>query len=212
MLISLKARLGYLAMTKTGSTAIERALRPHCQIVFSGHPQITHMTARRYQRHIVPYLEAVGIEGIETMAVLRHPLNWLASWYQYRRREGGPDAHTPEGFEAFVERYLDGQTNLGRPWAFLRDQDHGLGLTHLFRYEDFGQVERFLSERFGAPVEIAPANVSPEWDSALPLTTLSLLEVALAEEFELYDHLRDKGPLNVQGWRASALSQPQPDR
>ncbi|MEO1550783.1 MAG: gamma-glutamyl kinase [Pseudomonadota bacterium] len=205
MLISLQARLAYLAMTKTGSTAIERALRPRCNIVFSGAPEITHMTARRYQRHLVPYLTAIGITGIETMAVLRHPVGWLASWYQYRRRAGGPDADRPESFEGFVDRYLAGETGLGRPWAFLRDQDQALGVNHLFRYEDFTAVERFLTARFGQEIAIKPANVSPGLDSSLPLPALSRLESALAEEFALYDHVRDVGPLNVAGWRASGL-------
>jgi hypothetical protein len=196
MLISLKARLAYLAMTKTGSTAVEHALRPRCDIAFSGHPTVTHMTARRYQRHIVPYLQAIGQDGIETCAVMRHPVGWLASWYRYRQRaalDGTPDSTAGTGFEDFARRYLDSddvRATVGRPWDFLRDRQGQLGVDHLFRYEDFGAFLRFLGLRFGAEVRLERMNVSPAGDEALSPAMAERLDAFFEPELAVYHAIR----------------------
>ncbi len=195
MLISLQARLAYLAMTKTGTTAVEDALRPFCEITFSRSPLVTHMTVRRYNRHIVPYLNALKIEGIETCAVIRHPVAWLASWYQYRQRadlaaSGISTANI--SFEAFVEDYIGNtRTNraMGRPWDFLRDQDFALGIDHLFRYEAFDRFHNFLQDRFDRDLPLRTINSSPPGEASLSPQLLGRLETFLDKEFEIYDSL-----------------------
>ncbi len=192
MLISLQARLAYLAMTKTGSTAIEEVLRPHCEITFSRAPQLTHMNARRYRRHVVPYLKAVGIEGIETCAMLRHPIGWLASWHMYRSRPAARPGADPQAgsFEDFALAYLDDpavQAQFSRPWDFLRNRGQGLGVDHLFRYEDPAAFRSFLEQRFGRSFLFPLKNVSPAGAPGLSLATTARLEAFFEPEMTLYE-------------------------
>ena len=54
MLIFPESNLTYLAVPKTGSTAVEMALRPRAEIVFAKRRK--HMNAQRYQSKVAPFL------------------------------------------------------------------------------------------------------------------------------------------------------------
>ena len=201
MMISLRARLVFLAMTKTGSTAIENALRKHCEIIFSGAPQVTHMTYRRYSKHVAPYLQAMDFGTFETTAVLRHPVSWLGSWYLYRQRpalDGRPESTKDMSFEGFTERYCDGDPNIagiGRPWEFLRDSKQALGVDHVFAYENLDRLTGFWAKRLDAPIVLGTANASPLGSTFLSPKLLSRLENHLHREFDLYETVAGNGSL-----------------
>lgn len=196
MIVSLRHRLALLAMPKTGTTAVEAVLAPRCDLVFGGDPRVKHMTARKYHRFVAPLLASWTRERIETACLVREPIDWLASWYRYRRREGlrARDRRTDGiGFPAFVEAYLAEDppefARVGRPADFLRGRDGQPAVDHLFRYENFAGFRAFLEARFGGPLAFPALNVSPPADTALPAPLRARAEAALAEDYAIWRDL-----------------------
>ncbi|MEO1732827.1 MAG: hypothetical protein AAFR45_04250, partial [Pseudomonadota bacterium] len=61
MLIFSKVNLAYIAVPKTGTTAISMALKPKSDISFNGWRK--HMTAQRFHNKVAPFLkDAFGLE------------------------------------------------------------------------------------------------------------------------------------------------------
>lgn len=86
MLVFWKENLVFLAVPKTGTTAIEGALSPKAAMVLRDPPQIKHAPLYRYGRFLQPMFEKAGGKNPETIAVIRDPVEWLSSWYRYRNR------------------------------------------------------------------------------------------------------------------------------
>ncbi|WP_112323842.1 hypothetical protein [Oceanibium sediminis] len=168
MLLHIEGRFAYLAMTKTGSTSVENAIRRHCHVLFTRHHRVTHMPAHHFERFIRPYLAESGIEGIETVCQLRHPVDWLESWWRYRSKPQEWEQEVDTSgitFDQFAQEYIDGADRpylgMHRPQAFLCDSDGALIVDQVFRFEDMPLLARFLSERLGRKITIERHNVSP---------------------------------------------------
>lgn len=86
MLIGIDKRFVFVASTKTASTSVERALRPHADIVRAGSAQRKHIGLNE----ILGAYEFLfsrpdcGPEHFFKFSVMRDPLDWIRSWYRYR--------------------------------------------------------------------------------------------------------------------------------
>jgi hypothetical protein len=87
----------------------------------------------------------------DVVAVMREPVDWLGSWYRYRRRDtlsGHPNSTANLSFDAFVSAYCHGDpppfARVGSQAKFLEPQRNGTRVTHLFRYEDRQGLRGFL--------------------------------------------------------------------
>ena len=67
MLVSTSHRLAYLALPKTGTSSLEEALAPLCDIRYVGAPRVKHMTLRTFERFVAPYLDWIGVPSVETV-------------------------------------------------------------------------------------------------------------------------------------------------
>jgi hypothetical protein len=198
MLVSVSRRLAYLAMPKTGTQSLERALAPLCDIRYGGLPRVKHMTLQTFERFVRPYLEALGAGDTETLCVIREPVDWLGSWYRYRGRaalDGHPNSTKDLSFAEFVEAYLNKPTppfaRVGRISRFVAGASGGPGVTHMFRYENLAGVTRFLSDRFETGIVLPRVNVSSRARLELPAALRARVERELSEDFALYaDHAR----------------------
>lgn len=191
MLVSLNAGIAYLAMPKTGSTAIETALMQDSDIVMSGHPNLKHMRLRRFERFVRPLLQDYEVD---TVAVIREPIEWLGSWYRYRARDalaGKPQSTASLSFEQFITDWMMDDppihARVGRPAEFLAAPQGGTGITHLFRYESFDALVSFLEARFNRKLSLQMINVSPKMDLDLSADLRRALDERLRPEFDLYD-------------------------
>jgi hypothetical protein len=196
LLVSVRHRLAYLAMPKTGSTAVEEVLRPRADLAFGGDPRIKHMPLRRYQRFVEPLLGAYGVRNVETVCLFREPVDWLISWYRYRRREAvrdHPNSTAGLSFEAFAEGYLADDppsfARVGRPAQFVAGREGRPGIDHLFRYENFAGFAAFLSARFGRQLTFPPANASPADAVPCPPALRARIEAGMAEECRIWREL-----------------------
>jgi hypothetical protein len=124
MLIAPARGFVFLAMTKTGSTAIESAFGPYAQIVQKNSPQLKHTRYARFERFLAPFLAASGWprESYEVVCAFREPIDWLHSWWRYRSREAIADpshrAHKNYtgnvSFEEFARAYINGTHQFAR--------------------------------------------------------------------------------------------------
>ncbi|WP_147105402.1 gamma-glutamyl kinase [Tateyamaria sp. syn59] len=196
MLVFYKARLAFLSVPKTGTSAYETALRPHADLVISEPPDLKHAPVYRYNRFIRPMFEKVCDVELEVMAVMREPISWLGSWWRYRQRpfmQGKPNATHHISFDEFVLAYMKGRrpgfANVGSQFKFLERQPNGTGVTHLFRYEDQTRLQSFLFDRVGVTFELGRENVSPERAVELSEDVERRFRRKFAEEFALYDSI-----------------------
>ena len=197
MLISTRHRLAYLALPKTGTSSLEAALAPLCDIRFVGSPRAKHMSMPVFERFMLPYLRRIGLDDVETVCVIREPLDWLGSWYRYSSRRAirrEPRSTRGVSFAQFVEGYLaDPQppyARFGRPSRFVSGRSGKPAVTHLYRYEDLPELVRFLDDRFETRLELPNLKVSPPRDDLeLPPALRRRLEAERAEDFALYASL-----------------------
>jgi len=198
MMILWQERLAFLAVPKTGTTAIEAALAPHAAITYAKPPQVKHMTLQRFNRFMRPYLEKVGMQDIRTLAVMREPVSWLGSWYRYRQRDGLKNttkstAHL--SFDDFVRAYMMDKNRpefaeVGSQARFLAPGGNSKPVDHLFRYSDLNLLIEFLSQQLKSDMVLPQMNVSPQQELHLSPEIARQYRQKFAADFDLYASLR----------------------
>lgn len=196
MIASTRYKIAILAMTKTGTTAIESALAPYCEVLITGAPGLKHMTLKKFNRMVRPVLTSVNVE-VETVCLIREPESWLGSWYRYRSRPGIPNkakATNGVSFSEFVEAYLASDqpefAKVGRPHRFVETSEGAMGVDHLFQYEQFGLFQAFIEQRFRRRFAFRDENTSPRSALSLPQSLRDRLRVELAEDYALHERAR----------------------
>ena len=152
MMVFWQERLAILATPKTASTAIEAALGGLAAVVIQRPRALKHTNAARFASFWKPYLaQAAGAE-FEVAALMRHPRDWLGSWYRDGQRDDVEQDRSTRGmsFDDFVQAYCAPGP---RPsYADVGSQAEFLGATgparvdRLFRYEDLSGFLEFLEE------------------------------------------------------------------
>ena len=198
-MVFFEERLAFLSVPKTGSTAYQAVLRHRADLVVMEPPELKHATVQVYNRFFRPMYTRICDTDLELIAVMRHPVSWLGSWWRYRQR---PDMKNPSNathgisFDDFVLAYLKGKkpgyANVGSQAKFLKTQNNGVGVTHLFRYEDQDALKSFLNNRLGLNIQTERLNVSPD----VPLQLSSHIEEKYrqkcSEEFEMYENIPER--------------------
>ncbi|HKL44947.1 MAG TPA: gamma-glutamyl kinase [Roseovarius sp.] len=200
MLVFSKARLVFLSVPKTGTTAYQTALAPHAAMVVSDPPELKHAPVFRYNRFFRPALEKFIGAPLDVLAVMREPVDWLGSWYRYRRRpfmKGQRNATHDVDFDGFVDAYTKGEkpsfANVGSQAKFLEPQKNGTAVTHLFRYEDQAGLKAFLQERLELDFETPQENASPAMALELSDATADKMRRKCAAEFALWEGIGADG-------------------
>ncbi|MEM8591485.1 MAG: gamma-glutamyl kinase [Pseudomonadota bacterium] len=198
MLVFWKEKLVLLALPKTGTSALQAALRDRADAVLENPPELKHVPVFRYNRFLKPLFGVIDeTRKLETVAIVREPISWLNSWYRYRGRSdlhGHPNSTASMSFDAFIEGYLTdprpGFANVGSPRKFCSNGQGKVAVKHLFQYEQLDQAARFLAERLKVEVMLPRTNVSPDRRSDLSSALEARLRVECAEEFELWASAR----------------------
>ena len=193
MLVFWKARLVLLAVPKTGTTALEAALAPSADAAIVNPPGLKHMTLRKWRRDLAPVFEQNGRRPMETVAVMRDPVDWLSSWWRYRSRpelDGQKNSTAGISFDDFVRDWLSDtppdHARIGSQATFLEG-----GVDHLFRHDRPEPLRMFLSERLGLAVSTGRANVSPRRDGKLSDAMEARLRAERPAEFALWNSLAE---------------------
>jgi len=201
MLVFWNENLVFLAVPKTGTSAIEVALAPHASACFMAPPRLKHIPAYRYHRVVAPMFRKLGAGEFETCAVLREPIDWLGSWYRYRGRaalDGHANSTAGLSFDAFARAYLAVKrppfAEVGAQARFVSDASGRLAVTHLFAYEALPRLIGFLEHRLKVTIDLPKCNISPDRHLVLRPETEARLRRRLARDFALHDTV-----LNRQG-------------
>ncbi len=198
MLIFSAQKLAFVAVPKTGTTAIEMALKPRADIIFT--KKRKHITAQRFHKKIAPFLEKEFGLTLERFAVMREPEEQIRSWYRYRAREakqGSEFSTTGISFDQFVREVISDDAppyaGIGSQNAMLTSYKGQVLVDHLFAHEAQPALMAFLAKRFGEEIALKPRNVSPQIEAVLEPTTRAKLRTVRAAEFDLYARLSDAG-------------------
>ncbi|MFY0691284.1 MAG: gamma-glutamyl kinase [Paracoccaceae bacterium] len=194
MLVFHSQKLVYLAVPKTGTTAVETALSAHASAAFRDPPGLKHANARRFEREFRQVFEPKGRQEFETVSAIRDPLSWLSSWYRYRTRpaiSGHPNSTRNISFDTFVEGYLSETqpafAKVGSQSRFLTDARHELLVDHLFAYERLGDLIAFFEDRLRIRTRLETLNVSPQMNAPLRPDLEEALRKAMQRDFALHE-------------------------
>lgn len=200
MLMFHKAELVFLAVPKTGTTAYADALEPLATMVVRDPPELKHAPVYRYNRFFRPMFEKFVGEDLTVLAVMREPIDWLGSWYRYRKRpflDGQRTSTKDMSFDTFVDAYCTGDTppfaNVGNQARFLRPHQNGTQVTHVFRYDDQPGLTAFLEDRLNTKITTKTVNASPPENLELSSATQAKLKRKFALDFEVYESIKPGG-------------------
>ncbi len=198
MLIFTPQSLAFIAVPKTGTTAVEMALKPKADILFT--KRFKHMTAHRFHKKIAPFLEQSFNLRPDRFAVMRDPEEQIRSWFRYRTRDkilGSEISTDGINFDKFVLAVISQDpprfAGIGSQYNMLVSGEGEVLVHHLFAYEKPVQFRNFLSDRFGEDIKLKPKNISPPVDAPLSPEIRTRLRAARVAEFNLYARLQDAG-------------------
>ncbi|WP_339107092.1 hypothetical protein [Thioclava sp. GXIMD4216] len=201
MLIFWDQKLVFLATPKAGSTAIETALEPLASVSMQRPDVLKHMTAMDFQKHLKPYLCANSSSPFTTVALIRHPVEWLRSWYRFLLRDGFDLPDHPlhnRSFEEFALDYMQApcppHAKLQKQSDFLTDTAGNLLVDRLYRYEDIGNFLQFLEDRLRFEISLPRINVPPTVDTKLSAPVEARLVAFMKDDFRLYDQALSSQP------------------
>ena len=194
-------------MPKAASTSVEGALKGHCDIVFSGHPKVKHVDAQTYLDNIRPLLPHA--KRIESFCIIRSPLEWLESWYRYRRRSELMSPEHPNhknytghlSYNQFVTAYLSEAkprpyfARFKNQYRFVQLRNGAIGVDRIFCMDRLDLVSEYLSNKIGRDVSIDFKNRSPKRILELDQKIKKKLQEHLAKDIALYKAVRKNGEL-----------------
>jgi hypothetical protein len=167
MLIGVRKRFVFVANSKTASTSIEQALVAHAEIQRGGTPQRKHIPLREAlgEYDFLFGRPGFGIETFFTFAVLRDPIDWIGSWFRYRRGNTVASPLPPE--MTFAEfwarrdwnfRLPDGQPRLQS--QFVTDAQGRVMADYLIPHADLQTHFQRIAKGLGLPAALERLNVS----------------------------------------------------
>ncbi len=194
MLVFYKERLAFLSVPKTGSTAYHSALSARADLVITHPPELKHAPVRRYDRFIQNMFRKMYDTEMEIMAVVREPIDWLGSWYRFRRREdriGHPHSTRDLSFDTFVQAYMQTPqpelADVGSQSEFFRTRNNGVGASHVFKYDHQDRIVDFLQNRLNYEFSLQRENVSPLAETPLSSETEAAFRKHSKADFAVYE-------------------------
>ena len=194
-------RLVFLCTPKCGSTSVEEAYAPFAGVVLAGHPKLKHVDLSAYERGIAP-LTGAEIGSLETVCLVRDPMEHMRSWYRYLRGRDLKDRKWSQhgrSFDDFVEDFLglDQNWKMKTQHEFVQDETGQVGVNRIFALERLDQFVDFMNERLGIRGVLPVLNASHPAASPISADLESALRQRLAPDFVLHaEVLQAEG-----GWR-----------
>ena len=190
MLIFPHERLVFLCTPKCASTSVQEAYAPYAGVVMDGHPKFKHADLSAYERGFAP-LTGKDLGSLETVCLIREPMEHLKSWYRYcRRRDLKNKKWSQRGrtFEEFVEDFLD----VDQGWTmktqheFVRGATGQVGVNRIFALEHMDRFVDFMNERLGVCADLPVLNASRRASTSIPPRLEAALGSRLAPDFALH--------------------------
>lgn len=197
MIVFIKEKLVVLSAPKTGTTSLQAALEPHASIMFRDPPGVKHINLGKYQRQIRKLIENLADGQIETFGIVRHPLDWMGSWYRYRQRDqlkGHQNSTHGVSFDAFLTAYMSEDrphfARVGDQARFFKPRPNDQPVDHLFQYEQLDQAVAFLENRLGREIQLPRKNVSPQIDLPVSDDCYDRFQRYASDQFTLWNSVK----------------------
>ena len=197
MLVFWQKKLVVFSIPKTGTSAFEKSLAPHADMVLGNPPHLKHLPVYRFNRFLDPMFDVMGAKDFEKFALIREPLDWLGSWYKYRSRseiDGQANSCKDRSFDEFVLEAMKGKPepfgNVGRQAKFLGGGVGPAGVDHLFQYEQINLAKDFLEDRLGHKFDLKPVNVSPKRAFTLSQNVEKRYRRKMEEDFLMWENAK----------------------
>lgn len=207
MLLSNAHNFAFLCTPKCASTSIEKALDSYCDIRMSKPSAIKHINARTFNDYFLPmYQHLVPTSNIETVCLIRNPIDWLFSWYRYRSRlELANNAHSNSqnytghiNFNEFIEGYLSkgrkpSYAQVSSQYSFIKDSNNNVGIDLIFPFERLDLLLHYFEKKLNTTLEPQRLNVSPSQTISLDSSLQNKLFEYLQDDFDLYERAKAQG-------------------
>jgi hypothetical protein len=191
MLASVDKGFVLLAQQKTGTTALQRAFRPHAEFHVGGSPKWKHITYREFKDIFGDYFER---HGCEIFGVVRDPVEHLKSIYRFRTRGDAESGRSTQdvSFSDFITAWAsDDPPPFARyqtPRDFFATAEGGTAPISYYRYESLDLLRQRLNALIGREIELKPVNVSPRMDLDYDHDALMALP-RMQDEYAFYNSL-----------------------
>ncbi|MDQ9172263.1 sulfotransferase family 2 domain-containing protein [Oxalobacteraceae bacterium R-40] len=212
MLISFSKRFLFIANTKTASTTIERNLRRHADISISATRLGKHMSYSQVLKNFKFVFRKSGAAADEyfRFGVIREPVDWVVSWYNYRHRDqlmsnSAKMKKSTHGitFEEFVFEMMKPANrgkfaHIGNQLAKFTANDGSLGVDYLIPLSRVETELQIIATELGIkkafPKEKKSANASPRVIGVNDVTPeiASKLRTYFAEDLDTF-HRAESG-------------------
>ena len=206
MLVSRSHRFMFLAGTKSASTTVEFALRRHCQVALLRPEHGKHISYPEAIRLIGPLLGRARTQPADLFrfGVIRDPIDWVVSWYNYRSRESlqaaGESGNSCAGveFSQFAEAVMQhaarpGYAKLGTQSKRFHGTDGAVAVDYLIPLPrlqaDLIIIAEALAIKGTIDIGQKSLNVSPAIFSAsdIPAVLAARLRAHLVRDVALYE-------------------------
>ena len=148
MLVFAKEKLVFMALPKTGTTALETTLEPAAAVVLRKSPNLKHTPGFRYEAYLKTYLAKCGLgESPDGVCVcVNLSTGWAVGIDTVRAlpRTVPPNSTKDMTFDAFVAEYAATDpapfARVSYPPRFIRDNDGQVMVDHLFQYKQMPAI------------------------------------------------------------------------
>lgn len=213
MLISTQKMFIFVANTKAASTSIEAVLMPFADIRHGGDPRRKHVSLHETQRLYPKVFAQPGQapDDFFRFGVMREPLDWIGSWFRYRK---GNKVESPlpaeMDFAAFWAK-ADWNIRRGDGSRYLqRDMfcapDGRVLADMIIPYHDLDAVFARICTALGMTGPLPRHNVSRVKTHTIPETLETELRDYYAEDYALFSQLDQINAAGLARLQARAAS------
>jgi hypothetical protein len=191
MLISTSHQFVFVANLKTGSSAIERALRRHADIAVRETRLGKHLPLEQIEKRFAWLFQHYPIESLFVFGVMREPVDYMLSLYNAH-------SETPEGakrpstrgqpFDAFVREW-SAESWQARPQREMFLRDGRVAVDALIDFRHLAPQFAAICHEIGAQAKLVVSNASPKTmlREAVDPDTIRFIEAHYAEDYAFYE-------------------------
>jgi hypothetical protein len=218
-----RRRFVFIANSKCASTSIEALLADAAEIVCSAPPRRKHMPWSAVRKQYAFLFEEAGqpVESFFRFGVMREPVDWFRSWFNYRSGDPRlpnalPAGTTLENFwrsEDWVKWRKDGQKHLQK--QMFTDEDGQCHFDLIIPYDQLDQALPAVRQHLGLPIKGLPhrnASAGGVYRHDIPPALVEEINDFYREDFEFYSAVRDAFPAAVARLRAEPRKPARHDR
>jgi hypothetical protein len=191
MLISTSHKFVFVANLKTASSAIERALRRHAEIVVRETRLGKHLPIAQIEQRFSWLFHHYPIETLFVFGVMREPVDYMLSLYNSHSEtpEGGKKPSTRgQPFPEFVRQWA-AESWQARPQRQMFLRDGAVAVDALIDFRELPAQFTSICHRLGVSTKLMVSNASPRTviREDVDAETLRFIENHFAEDYAFYE-------------------------